>query len=285
MASDDVKALVARLRADAHLPGVAPATALQAADALEAERGHIQSLAKWVGVDESEGSLGIACEVSAALEAVQRPPVRCKDCGLTLAEQMTASTCTPVSEVVASSRGPELNYDGLVEAIATELDPRLLDPRRWYHEHERQFCLSKFAAPLHGAFRSQAFAQWVADQAAPPVSPEVREELARALCAADEQTLGYERRYPEPDYSDPRWEEPWVGYLVIADALLARFSFSSSPVYDIEKVAQWLFGLRYHSSHWLDAKESERDEYRRSAAALIAALPSLAVATPGGSES
>lgn len=73
--SDDVKALVARLRADAHLPGVAPATALQAADALEAERGHIQSLAKWVGVDESEGSLGIACEVSAALEAALRPPV------------------------------------------------------------------------------------------------------------------------------------------------------------------------------------------------------------------
>lgn len=73
--NDDVKALVARLRADAHVPGVAPATALQAADALEAERGHIQSLAKWVGVDESEGSLGIACEVSAALEAAQRPPV------------------------------------------------------------------------------------------------------------------------------------------------------------------------------------------------------------------
>lgn len=45
------------------------------AAALETERGHMQSLAKWVGVDEATSSLEIACEVSAALEAAQRPPV------------------------------------------------------------------------------------------------------------------------------------------------------------------------------------------------------------------
>lgn len=39
-------------------------------NALEAERHHIQSLAKWVGVPDSASSLEIACEVSTALEAV-----------------------------------------------------------------------------------------------------------------------------------------------------------------------------------------------------------------------
>lgn len=46
-----------------------PGTVLALIAALEAERSHMQSLAKWVGVDETTPSLEIACEASAALEA------------------------------------------------------------------------------------------------------------------------------------------------------------------------------------------------------------------------
>lgn len=46
-----------------------PCLTRRLADALEAERAHMQSLAKWAGVPDSASSLEIACEVSTALEA------------------------------------------------------------------------------------------------------------------------------------------------------------------------------------------------------------------------
>lgn len=199
--NDDVKALVARLRADAHVPGVAPATALQAADALEAERGHIQSLAKWVGVDESEGSLGIACEVSAALEAAQRPPV--------------AEPDNHHNADVAGHGDYEAGYE------------------EGFH---------------HG--RSTPAQR-------PPATPEVREGMRDALREAHQYDHDFD---PEWDYTED--DDRYI------DAILARFSFPSQPVYDEEKIARFM----------ADALRDDREGFgscdfpRDFAAALVAAL-------------
>lgn len=72
------------------------------ADALEGERGNIQALAKWVGVDEATDSLGIACEVSAVLEAA------------------TPCVVTTISELDALPRGVIV-----VRAWGGNLDPDL----------------------------------------------------------------------------------------------------------------------------------------------------------------
>jgi hypothetical protein len=47
---------------------------------------------------------------------------------------------------------------------------------------------------------------------------ELRERVARAICDADDETLGYERRWPDPVPTDA---EQWTAYLLHADAVLA----------------------------------------------------------------
>lgn len=102
----------------------------------------------------------------------------------------------------------------------------------------------------------------------PPVSPEQREALDELIA---DVLIAERDEWPRDPGDAP--SEVLAG--AVTDALLARFSFPSQPVYDEEAIARWLFGLRYHSMHWLDAKEPERAEYHRDAAALIEALPTL----------
>lgn len=66
MTPDEMKSLLEWAR---EFSGPGSAGVNELADALEAERGHVQSLAKWVGVPEDTPSLEIALEVSSALEA------------------------------------------------------------------------------------------------------------------------------------------------------------------------------------------------------------------------
>lgn len=46
--------------------------------------------------------------------------------------------------------------DELVTAILQETNPRVLDPSRWYHEHEREVALHRAAAPVREALCSSA---------------------------------------------------------------------------------------------------------------------------------
>jgi len=111
------------------------------------------------------------------------------------------------------------------------------------------------AAIRYGAQRALEAAQ------RPPVSPEVREELA---------TTKVPIIYP----GGTRMVD--LGYPV-ADALLARFSFPSQPVYDEEAIAKWLCSqscARVDGSCWRVGTSAERDEHRADAAALVAALQS-----------
>lgn len=57
-------------------------------------------------------------------------------------------------------------------------------------------------------------------------------------------------------------------YASLADHLLASGVVRVVP--DVETVAKALFGLRYHRSHWLDAREPEREDYRRDARRVLA---------------
>jgi len=99
----------------------------------------------------------------------------------------------------------------------------------------------------------------------PPVSPEVREELA---------TTKVPIIYP----GGTRMVD--LGYPV-ADALLARFSF---PTLDVERVAQWIQNVR-DAEYGIGAGREPSGTSRRDAAALIEALPSLTEPVGDGTSS
>lgn len=73
----------------------------------------------------------------------------------------------------------------------------------------------------------------------PPVSPEVREEIAAVLFDADEHHDGTEAAFQNEAHTIGGGHNRAVARAQ-ADAILARFSFPSQPVYDEEKIARWL---------------------------------------------
>jgi hypothetical protein len=92
-------------------------------DALEAERAHVQSLAKWVGVPETTPSLEIACEVSAALEAAQHPPVSPEQ-----REAVRAVVGEQLTRAGLDIDGPPFADDGETQwPVALELRDRMTD--------------------------------------------------------------------------------------------------------------------------------------------------------------
>ena len=94
----------------------------------------------------------------------------------------------------------------------------------------------------------------------PPVSPEVREEMEAVVQAEDERWDGSKS---SEDFSTR-----------VTDALLARFSVPSQPVYDEEKIARWLmreFGMSNGTQAWMEFQGSASS----LAAALVAAMPTL----------
>lgn len=124
----------------------------------------------------------------------------------------------------------------------------------------------------------------------PPVSPEVREALARTVmgalgCEMQDDTCDCEYPCAHKPYSycethdlDADDGAPCPKALVIADALLARFSVPSQPVYDEEKIARW---LAYVASDWTHNDCGDDDHpfghtnwqaWLDEAAALVAAL-------------
>lgn len=52
--------------------------------------------------------------------------------------------------------------EDLREAIAREVDPRVFDRSRWYHEHEMMISRCQLLARIDITLQSQAFADWLA---------------------------------------------------------------------------------------------------------------------------
>jgi len=138
------------------------------------------------------------------------------------------------------------------DATQTLVD-ELREVQKWGSTHDLRETARKAADALEAAQR-------------PPVNPELREELA---------TTKVPIIYP----GGTRMVD--LGYPV-ADALLARFSIPSQPVYDEEKIAAHI-----HARAEFDADECDHGTYRggpldgqpyamceRKAAALVAALRS-----------
>lgn len=100
-------------------------------DAVEGERRHMQSLAKWVGVDESVPSLEIACEVSSALEdAAARVPDACSQDQPADAREVLHARCDCVSDLgpphchlCGTARGVAVPWEEC-SAVRDPSDPR-----------------------------------------------------------------------------------------------------------------------------------------------------------------
>lgn len=108
----------------------------------------------------------------------------------------------------------------------------------------------------------------------PPVSPEQREEIRAVV---DEQLTKAGLNLNGPPYSDDG-ETQWPVALQLRDcltnAILARFSLPSQPVYDEEKIALWLmreFGVSNGTQAWMEFQGSASS----LAATIVAALPGL----------
>lgn len=94
-----------------------------AADALAVERGHMQSLAKWVGVPDDTPSLEIACEASAALETLAaRQPT--EDDQEAIAKQLRSIGAVKSGKPAFYKDDPEERVDAPLSAVLDLLVPR-----------------------------------------------------------------------------------------------------------------------------------------------------------------
>lgn len=88
--------------------------------------------------------------------------------------------------------------------------------------------------------------------------------------------LSREEHAPMSDH-DPRDGScrscPWPIYMLgpddIADALIAE-GWRKKP--SREEMARAIFRLQYHSMHWLDARELEKNDYRSRADQILALM-------------
>lgn len=118
----------------------------------------------------------------------------------------------------------------------------------------------------------------------PTVSPKVREELAQTLmtalgCRMEDDTCECEYPCSHKPFAvclTHDWEdavgrgEPCPHAARMTDALLARFSVPSQPVYDEEKVAEWFATFAVQTNPY--GLSIPIDQAHEAAAALVAAL-------------
>lgn len=149
---------------------------------------------------------------------------------------------------------------------------KLVDEARWLRI--RILGADEGADAMRVADALEALADALEAPQRSPVSPEEREEI-RAVVGEQLTKAGLD--LDGPPYSDDG-ETQWPVALELrdrlTDAILARWSVPSQPVYDEEKIARWLFAReqRKFPASSITWEDSNRAHWRKESAALVAAL-------------